>query len=208
DSRIYLGGSAFNRALGNSLTNSLLYVDVLIFMAYLEDRASVKAHAEQLEYLTINIAFHALSSKKNHDRDAKLIQILDASLTYVELGDAKFDHSHLDLLDNNFTPYEKDYFLDMACLTIWEDKMVDPSESNYIFTLGRALGKTREEVAIELGKVKRFFDTNKDRISYLKDKNLAVQFYAGMSKNVRKLILRNSKRLKRELEQSRELVTL
>ena len=37
---------------------------------------------------------------------------------------------------------------------------------------------------------------------------MAFQFYEGMSKSVSKLILRNSKRLKKELLESKELVTL
>lgn len=208
DSRIYLGGNAFNRAFGNSLTNSLLYVDVLIFMVYLNGKARMMEHAQLLEYVTINIAYHALNSKETNGNDAKLIQLLASSLTYVDLGETKFDGSYLDLLDNNFTPFEKDYFLDMACLTIWEDKSLDYTESDYIFGLGKDLGKSPEEVRLELEFVKRFFERNKEKISYLSDKNLAVQFYEGMSKNVSKLILRNSKRLKKELAQSRELVSL
>src|SRR5690606_16859580 len=107
DSRIYPGGNVFSRAFGNSLTNSLLYMDVLIFMVYLEDSSKVKAHAQLLEYFTINIAYHSLRSKKNHDRDAKLIQILESSLTFVDQGESKIDGSYLELLGNNFTTFEK-----------------------------------------------------------------------------------------------------
>ena len=208
DSRIYLGGNAFNRAFGNSLTNSLLYVDVLIFRVYLQGNISMMEHAQLLEYVTINIAYHALNSKETHEKDAKLIQLLASSLTYVNLNEAKFDGTYLDLLNQNFTKIEKDYFLDMACLTIWEDKSLDYTESDYIFGLGKDLGKTENEVQSELNFVKNFFDNNKEKIAYLNDKNLAVQFYEGMSKNVSKLILRNSKRLKKELLESRELLAL
>ncbi len=208
DSRIYLSGNTFNRAFGNSLTNSLLYVDVLIFMIYLQRKMDVKQHAQLLEYVTINIAYHALNSKEEHETDAKLIQLLGSSLSFVDLDKAKIDGTYLDLLDKNFNPFEKDYFLDMACLTIWEDKSLDYTESDYIFGLGKDLGKTENEVRIELGFVMDFFKKNRDKIAYLNDKNLAVQFYEGMSKNVSKLILRNSKRLKKELAESRELVSL
>ncbi len=208
DSRIYLGGNAFNRAFGNSLTNSLLYVDVLIFMVYLDGKTDVKEHAQLLEYVTINIAYHALNSKEANGNDAKLIQLLASSLTYVNLGETKFDGSYLALLDHNFSKFEKDYFLDMACLTIWEDKSLDYTESDYIFGLGKDLDKSDEGVKLELEFVKHFFERNKEKVPYLNDKNLAVQFYEGMSKNVSKLILRNSKRLKKELAQSRELVSL
>lgn len=208
DSRIYLGGNAFNRAFGNSLTNSLLYVDILIFRIYLQGKIPMMEHAQLLEYVTINIAYHALNAKETNEKDAKLIQLLASSLTYVNLDDAKFDGTYLDLLSQKFSKIEKDYFLDMACLTIWEDKSLDYTESDYIFGLGKDLGKTENEVQSELNFVKKFFENNKEKIAYLNDKNLAVQFYEGMSKNVSKLILRNSKRLKKELMESRELLAL
>ncbi|MFD2098210.1 LETM1-related biofilm-associated protein [Flagellimonas iocasae] len=208
DSRIYLGGNAFNRAFGNSLTNSLLYVDILIFRIYLQGKIPMMEHAQLLEYVTINIAYHALNAKETNEKDAKLIQLLASSLTYVNLDDAKFDGTYLDLLSQKFSKIEKDYFMDMACLTIWEDKSLDYTESDYIFGLGKDLGKTENEVQSELNFVKKFFENNKEKIAYLNDKNLAVQFYEGMSKNVSKLILRNSKRLKKELMESRELLAL
>lgn len=208
DSRIYLSDNTFSRALGNSLTNSLLYVDILIFIIYLRSDKNMMGHAQLLEYVTINIVYHALNSKETHESDAKLIQLLGSSLTYVDLDNAKFDGEYADLLNQNFTKNEKDYFLDMACLTIWEDKLLDYSETDYIFGLGKDLGKSKKEVEFELEFVKNFFEENKDKIAYLDNKNLAVQFYDGMSKNVSKLILRNSKRLKKELTESRELVGL
>lgn len=208
DSRIYLNGNTFNRAFGNSLTNSLLYVDVLIFMTYVKGQLNMIHHAQLLEYVTINIAYHALNSKEAHETDEKLIQLLGSSLSFVNLEEAKFDGSYRDLLHAKFNACEKDYFLDMACLTIWEDKSLDYTESDYIFGLGTDLGKTEKEVKIELDFVKDFFEENREKIAYLNDKNLAVQFYEGMSKNVSKLILRNSKRLKKELAESRELVGL
>lgn len=165
-------------------------------------------HAQLLEYVTINIVYHALNSKQTHESDARLIQVLGSSLTYVDLDKAKFEGEYADLLNQNFSKNEKDYFLDMACLTIWEDKALDYTETDYIFGLGRDLGKSKKEVDFELRFVENFFEQNKEKVAYLSNKNLAVQFYDGMSKNVSKLILRNSKRLKKELAQSRELVSL
>ncbi|SDQ65067.1 LETM1-related biofilm-associated protein [Flagellimonas zhangzhouensis] len=208
DSRIYLSDNTFSRAFGNSLTNSLLYVDVLIFMMYLQDNKNMMSHAQLLEYVTINIVYHALNAKETHETDAKLIQLLASSLTYVDLDLENLDENYSELLNENFTPFEQQYFLDMACLTLWEDKVFDYSEMDYIFTLGNSLGKTKKEVEFELNFVKDFFEENKDKIAYLDNKNLAAQFYDGMSKNVSKLILRNSKRLKKELVESKELVAL
>ena len=61
--------------------------------------------------------------------------------------------------------------------------------------------KSIEDVAI-------FFEINSAKIPHLKNNNLAVQFYDSMSKIVNKLILRNSKRLQKELSESKELVAL
>ena len=93
DTRIYLGGNVFSRALGNSLTNSLLFVDVLIFRTYLQRKLPLIEHAKVLEYVTMNIAYHALNAKETSKNDAKLIQLLAASLTYVANGGRKFFHS-------------------------------------------------------------------------------------------------------------------
>ena len=81
-------------------------------------------------------------------------------------------------------------------------------ESAYIFEIGNALKKENHEVYLALKNVIGFFEKNHDKIPYLKDANLASKFYEGMTKNVKKLILRNSKRLKKELSESRELVSL
>ncbi|WP_343485922.1 LETM1-related biofilm-associated protein [Allomuricauda sp. d1] len=208
DSRIYLDDNVFSRTFGNSLTNSLLIIDALIFRHYLSKGFYALDHARLLEYLTINIAYHALNSKEANKNDEKLIQLLYASLTYVDFENEQFDGSYRDLLKDNLSTWEKDYLLDVACLTVWEDKSLDYLESEFIFGIGKDLGKTENEVTAALESVKQFFEKNAKKIPYLNDKNLASQFYDGMSKNVSRLILRNSKRLKKELAESKELMGL
>lgn len=208
ESRIYLNGNVFNKAFGNSLTNSLLYVDVLIFSAYLSNSKSLTRHAQVLEYITINIAYHALYSKKRNDNDLKLMQLLESSLTYVDLNETKFEGSYLQMIPDNLSECEKDYLLDFACLAVWEDTTLDHSESEFIFKISSVLDKTKTNAKNALENVKLFFIKNHQKIPYLQDTNLASKFYDGMTKNVSKLILRNSKRLKKELSESRELVQL
>jgi len=208
ESRIYLNGNVFNKAFGNSLTNSLLYVDVLIFSAYLSETKSLTRHAQVLEYITINIAYHALYSKKSNENDLKLMQLLESSLSYVDLKDTKFEGSYLQMIPENLSECEKDYLLDFACLAVWEDATLDHSESEFIFKISSVLNKTKNNAINALENVKNFFEKNHQNIPYLQDTNLASKFYDGMTKNVSKLILRNSKRLKKELSESRELVQL
>ncbi|MEN1785891.1 MAG: LETM1-related biofilm-associated protein [Bacteroidota bacterium] len=208
DSRIYLNGNAFSRAFGNSLTNSLLYVDTLIFRRHLQGHPDIMAHAQLLEYVTINMAYQALNSKEINQSDARLMQLLAASLTYVDLKEARFEESYVELLQDRFNTSEKQYLLDIACLTIWEDGQLENTETAFVDELGGLLGKDRTAIQKALTNVVVFFQTNRERIPYLKDLNLASRFYEGMTRNVSKLILRNSKRLKKELSESRELVKL
>ncbi|WP_350292197.1 LETM1-related biofilm-associated protein [uncultured Croceitalea sp.] len=208
DSRIYLNGNIFNRAFGNSLSNSLLFIDILLFRAYLSNKTSLIRHAQLLEYVTVNIAYQALNSKETSKSDEKLIQLLASSLTYVDVENANFDGSYLDILQSNFTSCEKKYLLDIACLTVWEDHSLDYTESEYIYGLGKDLNHDKNTIEIALKNVRIFFEKNREKIPYLKDTNLASKFYDGMTKNVSKIILRNSKRLKKELSESKELVLL
>ena len=98
--------------------------------------------------------------------------------------------------------------MDIACLTVWEDKSLEYQESEFIFGLGKDLGFHEAQISKSLTEVKAFFKSNSKNIPFLRDSNLAVQFYESMSKVVNKLILRNSKRLQKELSESRELVAL
>ena len=205
DSRIYLNGGVFNKAIGNSLTNSLLFVDVLIFQTYLEKKTDILTHAKRLEYVTINIAYHALNSKETNKKDAKLIQLLASSLTFVDLKEEDFDGSYLEVLRHNFSAAEKQYLLDMACLTVWEDKSLEYTESEFIYGIGKDLEIPEKTIKKSLENVGVFFAENLEKIPYLKDHNLAQKYYEGMAKNVGKLLLRNSKRLRKELSESKEL---
>lgn len=208
DSRIYLNGNIFNRTFGNSLSNSLLFIDILLFRAYLLDKTNLISHAQLLEYVTVNIAYQALNSKETSKSDKKLIQLLASSLTYVDVVNANFDDSYLGMLQSNFTKFEKKYLLDIACLTVWENHSLDYTESEYIYSLGVNLNHDKKVIENALKNVHIFFEKNHEKIPHLKDTNLAAKFYEGMTKNVSKIILRNSKRLKKELSESKELVLL
>ena len=207
-SRIYIEDNIFSKTFNSLITNSLLFVDVLLFKHYLNNIEDLKTKAEEIEYLAINITYHALSSKEQNRKDNKLSQLLASSLTYINCADNTFDGSYRDRLLANKENWENRYLLDMACLTVWEDHSLDYTESEFIFGIGKDLGIENSIISESIMNVTEFFRQNLDTIPYLKEKNLAHQFYDSMGKIVKKLILRNSKRLHKELSQSAELVAL
>jgi len=208
NSRVYLDDNLISKTFNSIITNSLLFVDVLLFKNYLRRAKDIREHAHRLEYLAINITYHALNSKEKNQNDQRLEQLFASSLTFIDSSQENFDGSYREKVLLNKSVWENKYFLDMACLTVWEDQSLEYKESEFIFGIGKDLGFTSKQIARSLEEITSFFDKNVEIIPFLKDKNLAVQFYDGMSKVVNKLILRNSRRLQKELAESKELVFL
>ncbi|PCJ96558.1 MAG: hypothetical protein COA50_07210 [Flavobacteriaceae bacterium] len=209
NSRIYLDDNVISKTFNSIITNSFLFMDVLIFNRYLDGVINIKDHAQHLEHKTINLAFHAFNTKETRNvKDKKLSQLFASSLTFVD-GIEKDFHTSYDKNNSiQFSVDENSYFLDVICLTVWEDQSLDFKESEFIFEVGKDLGFSPKIIKEQLENIVTFFEINADKIPHLKDHNLAYQFYDSMSKIVKKLILRNSKRLQKELSESKELVTL
>ncbi|WP_430907332.1 LETM1-related biofilm-associated protein [Maribacter sp. 2-571] len=208
ESRVYLDDNVISKTFNSIITNSLLFIDVLLFKRYLKHSEGIYQYAQTLEYLAINVTYHALHSKEKNKNDKKLAQLFEASLTFIDGSAQHFDGSYRERLLKNKTPLENQYFLDIACLSVWEDHSLEYQESDFIFGIGNDLGFQNKQIALALEEVTYFFHKNADTIPFLKDQNLALQFYDSMSKIVNKLILRNSKRLQKELSESKELVSL
>lgn len=208
DSRVYLEDNLISRTFNSIITNSLLFIDVLTLRYYLRGGDKIREHAQKLEYLAINITYHALNAKEKNKSDEKLSQLFAASLSFIEDDESHFDGSYREVLLTNYSPWENQYFLDVASLTVWEDFSLDYKESEFIYGIGKDMEFPEEQIAKSLEDISNFFKKNVQNISFLKDSNMAVQFYDSMSKVVNKLILRNSKRLQKELSESKELVYL
>ena len=208
NSRVYLDDNVFSKTFNSLIINSLLFIDVLTFKHYLEEGENVLTHAKSLEYLVINIAYHALNSKEKNKADEKLSLLFESSLTFVERMERDIDGSYRDQLIADPFSWRNQYFLDMACVSVWEDNTMDFLESEFIYGIGKDLGFADKHISRSLEEITSFFDTNSKLIPFLKSSNKAVQFYDGMYKVVNRLIQRNSKRLYTELTESKELMLL
>lgn len=208
DSRVYLADNLISKTFNRIITNSLLCIDVLLFKRYLRETDQIRQHAELLEYLAINTTYHALNSKEKQKSDERLAELFAASLSYIDSTAQDFDGSYREKLWDERSVWENRYLLDIACMTVWEDASLDYRESEFIFALGKDLGFSEQHIARALADITVFFGENAALIPFLKDRNPAVHFYDSMAKVVDKLILRNSKRLQKELSESKELVYL
>ena len=208
DSRVYLADNMISKTFNRIITNSLLCIDVLLFARYLDRPGDIRQHAELLEYMAINSIYHALNSKKKRKSDERLAELFAASLSYIDTQAKDFDVAYREKLGEDRSFRENRYLLDIASMTVWEDASLDYTESEFIFSLGKDLGFEKGYIARSLDDIRDFFGKNAEMIPFLKESNPAVQFYESMAKVVNKLIIRNSKRLQKELSESKELVFL
>ncbi|MBQ4914775.1 hypothetical protein J8L85_10035 [Maribacter sp. MMG018] len=208
ESRVYIEDNIISKTFNGLITNSLLFIDVLLFRKYLTDSKDILRQAQKLEYLALNISYNALRSKKRSKTDKKLAQLLDSSLTYINSDGQKYDDSYRMQLISNKDIWENRYLLDFACLTVWEDHSLEYTESEFIYGLGKDLHFDDNIIDNSLTDVTKFINSHKETIPFLQEHNMAFQFYDNMSKLVNRLILRNSKRLQKELSESAELVAL
>ncbi|MBC2839372.1 LETM1-related biofilm-associated protein [Robiginitalea sp. SC105] len=204
DSRIYLEANMLSKTFNSIITNSLLFVDVLTYKHYLDGHQDLRPYARNLEFVTINITSEALGSKKKNPTDERLRELFRSSITFMEDPDAEPDLGYRDLLGGYRGTGAARYFLDVACLTVWEDGKLEYQESDFVYRLGEDLGLEKDYIRTALDEVTLFYSQHATELSVLHD----GRFYDGMTKVVNKLIRRNSKRLQNELSQSRELMYL
>lgn len=193
----------FNR----SITHSLLFVDVLIFESYLNTTIDVKSSSANLEQMIVGTLYQSLNSKSHiTTEDKEVVEIIETATIQddheLEVEDLIYD------IDYNIRLNEKKYLLDLMCLSVWEDEVLEKSEFQFLLNLARRLGLQTSEIHKSLVEVSNFHKKNRKTIMLFQQTNPINNFFENSSQLVNKLIRRNSKRLVNELRQSKELLKL
>ncbi len=207
--RIQTNESIFKKNFSHLLTNALLFIDVLAFEHFLIHDINPIDYAATFEEAITNTVFLALDSKiKKDSYDELLVKLFASSVRYTEVNsedNASFEQIHL----QNYTDeIEKRYILDLTSLAVWNDKEIDLGEQDFIRALGAELKLPKEWVKESLHTVKLFVDEHKNHISFFNYSNPAHHFYKQTSRTVSVLILRNKKRLIKEISESKDLMIL
>jgi seryl-tRNA synthetase len=90
----------------------------------------------------------------------------------------------------------------------WTDKIIDDEERQFLNRLKTDLALDDDVITQSIADINRFYEEHKEDVAFLSSKNLAQSFYNNSSKVVSKLIKRNSKRLIKELSESKEAMAL
>jgi hypothetical protein len=199
-----------NRGVTGILTYALLYVDVLAYKYALREPESFKKYAEQVEITVISVCYLALNSKKKKNKyDKLLIELFQSSAEYLSEGSTSkaLTIDSLPLL-KEATILEKRYILDICTITVWDDHSMDEEEFSFLKELTAYLGLPEDHLSDSLSQLVLFMSEHKTSVKLFEYANPVKLFYKQSTATVKLLILRNKKRLQRELEESGELLVL
>jgi hypothetical protein len=203
--RIQIDNNVITKNFNYFITNALLFVDVLAYQQYLKQGNISEDYIKHIEANLETVVINVLNAKQERtEYDNSLIKLLESSLRY-------HDHkskSYQEAINSVKSDLEAHYLLDIACMSTWSDQVIDTNERSFLHQLGNDLKFEKAVVNDAINSVNEFYTKHKDNIALLSSKNLVKSFYDNSSKMVSKLISRNSKRLYKELRESKELVKL
>ena len=203
--RINIDDNILTKSFNQFIINALLFVDVLAYNRFLKTRKISKTYIKNLEAAIEVIVYKVFENKSQKtEYDERLLQLIDSSLRF---------HNNQLLNYNDVLPFissnlEKRYIIDIVCMAAWSDQTIDKEEQEFLNQLKSDLDLNTNHIIGAIDSINRFYDSNKERIAYMNSKNLVQNFYDNSSKLVYKLIKRNSKRLAKELNESKEVMRL
>ncbi|GGI58000.1 LETM1-related biofilm-associated protein [Winogradskyella haliclonae] len=203
--RIHIDDNIITKNFNYFLINAFLFIDIIGYHHYLTSTDSTKAYITNFEVALENIVFTVLDSKTDKtEYDYNLVKLFEASLGHKN---SKRDNCE-DIVKTITEPLEKLYIIDTVCMASWSDKQIDKAEYLYLNKLRTDLDIDTDVLIKSVDDINLFYEKNKDDIAFLSAKNLAQSFYDNSSSIVTRLIKRNSKRLLKELSQSKEAMLL
>ena len=203
--RIQLDDNFITKNFNYFITNALLFVDVLAFKQFLITNHVTEKYIKQLEATIETVTINVLNSKQHKTKyDNGLIKLIESSLRYQKKDSITYQQA-IQFIHN---PLEAQYILDIACMATWSDQVIDSNEEIFLQKVGTDTELDDNIVQASIQSVNQFYNDNKDNIALLSSKNMVKSFYDNSSKMVSKLISRNSKRLLKELRQSKDLMVM
>lgn len=203
--RVLIDDNLITKNFNYFITNALLFVDVLGYQYFLKDKTNTKEYLKNLEAAIETIILKVFQSKNNLSQyDQSLIKLIETSLRYNNQQTPKYQ----DVIEHINTPLCKYYMIDISCMAFWSDKIIDQYEYNFLEKLGEDLQVKPDIIKQSIKDLDQFYKDNKDKIALLNSKNMVQSFYVNSSKMVSKLIKRNSKRLLKELSESKDVMLL
>jgi hypothetical protein len=202
--------------------NSLLFLDIFIFGQWIHTNADrivadfFKYEREELRFSLVKIiavAAHANTTIEYEERRLLEYFLQSTGLSSERKKEAFRIFEEGVSLDNINLPTNnswilKKYFLEMAILTIWADKRVEEAEEKFLIDLCHYLGFGEDDLDNSIMAIEGFVLEHWDQINLLQNKKDFGQVSEHYIQKLSRVASNNSKRLVKEAQDSRELMTL
>jgi len=207
--RIVKGKSVDNQLFSRIISQALLFMDTIVYQAYITNGVQPKVYGGQLEKALMQACLSALLTKQNKSKyDLLLIELFEASTLFTSYFSAKNNDIQALKYADFTSSFEKHYLLDLSTFTVWNDLNVEPLEFEFLKSLCLELELAPSEAQKSIESISTFATTNSSSIKLFQQVHPVKQFYKDSSGLVKKLLLRNKKRLSKEISQNRELLRL
>jgi hypothetical protein len=202
--------------------NSLLFLDVFIFGQWIHTNADrivsdfFKYEREELRFSVVKViacAAHANSTIEYEERRLLEFFLQSTDLPLDKKREAKqiFDQGivmeEINLPTNNSWILKK-YFLEIAILTIWADKLVEDSEIAFLKDLCKYLGFSEEDLEHSMLAIEGFVLEHWEKLNYLQNKQDFNQVSEQFIQRMAKVTGSHKNRLLKEVQESKELMEL
>ena len=203
--RIHIDVSFISKSFNYFLVNALLFIDVLGYIHFLNDKKDVIKYINKLESALESVVISVMETKSNKsDYDENLMKLFESSMRQKDTDINTYD----DVIKLITHPLEKQYLVDLVCMASWSDKVIDTAEQNFLNKMKDDLNLEQKFIDKSIASINSFYDEHKEEVAFLSSKNLAQSFYDNSSKLVSKLVNRNKRRLLKELSESKEAMKL
>ena len=207
--RFSLNENLISKNLTHFSTNAFLFIDVLAFQKFLLEATLPDNYFKKIEQTIISVITLALKNKSEQSAsDELMIKYFEGSIRYSKISEitiSDINQLKLDVLSNNL---EKKYCIDIACLTFWNDKKMENSEIYFLHKLAELLEVDQDFVYICIQETDELISKNILDIPFLNTNNSFKNYYSQTNQKVTTLLLRNKKRILKEIGESKELMQL
>ncbi|MBD3636557.1 MAG: hypothetical protein HUJ25_04380 [Crocinitomicaceae bacterium] len=202
----------------NYLHNSVVFQDLILYFEYYHGtHPEIIADKRRMVLLDMMklmaVAAHADGEIANEEAALFDIFMASARLDDLDYREAQLFWNEQKTLNEIAFDYEmswllKRYFIEVATLVVWSDKVVVPIEQIFLDNLSEKLKVDEEEQDKSFIAIQSFVLNNSETLPFLSGKSEMEQLMVGATAKWKKILARNRDKLALELSQSKELVQL
>lgn len=218
DKRVEVKNGITNTLAIGYLFNSLLFHDLILYQDYKTKTIDINLAEKRSEIMLDIVKVVACAASADgyiSDEERSIFKLFLASANLVaykkDLAETFLDESP-SIEDLSFQ-YEsswllKRYILEIAILTVWTDKDLDPAEKEFLSRLTEKIGLKNGEKDKAFVAIQSFVLANNNQAPFLRGKNDLELILSNTGKRWTKILSRNKDKLAKELKESKELVFL